>query len=193
MFGDLNQEIVGSHTRAEFEELVCAWGWRCWFCGIPVHECVTRAPDRLTEEHLIPLCRGGVDFIANVVPACQRCNEMKGKLTAEEFRLARPGLVRRQAQESTSNTSLGSDPQDVLQQAVEYLKPKLAMDQRPDEYWQQRRALLRRQSAEIRRLNLVRTGQETLPMFGDGAARKLMETEPQTLAFRGMDVDRRKA
>jgi len=197
MFGALNNEIIGSHTRAEFNELVATWGWRCYYCGIPVHECAKPAPDQLTEDHLLPLSRGGVDFIWNIVPACLRCNQLKGKLTAEEFQIARPGLVQRQAQESKTNSLLETGG-NFAQQAVAYLAPKLAMEaQRPPVYYQERRELLRKQAAEIQRLNLVRAGQLTLPIFGDDAPRKLMETEPASLVVaKGMhvaDASRRKA
>jgi hypothetical protein len=190
-YGALNNAIVGSHTREEFDELVATWGWRCYFCGIPVRECVKSAPDQLTEEHLIPLSRGGVDFIWNVVPACLHCNQLKGVLTAEEFQLARPGLVQRQAQESTGVPLKETHP-TFAQQAAAYLDPKLAMD-RPRDYYEKRREFLRKQASEIRRLQLVDAGQMTLPIFGDGTARKLCDTEAATLPFQGMDLERRKA
>jgi len=190
-FGALNTAVVGSHTRAEFNELVATWGWRCYFCGIPVRECMKPAPDQLTEEHLIPLSRGGVDFIENVVPACLRCNQLKGILTAEEFQIARPGIVQRQAQESTGVPLLETSA-NFAQQASAYLAPKVTMD-RPSDYYQKRRELLRNQASEIRRLQLIEAGQLTLPIFGDGTARKLCDSEAATLPFRGMDVERRKA
>lgn len=186
-YGALNTAVVGSHTRAEFDELVATWGWRCYFCGIPVRECAKPAPDQLTEEHLVPLSRGGVDFIWNIVPACLHCNQLKGMLTAEEFKLARPGLVQRQAQESTGDLSSKATG-TFAQQAVAYLEPKLAMD-RPADYYQKRRELLRSQASEIRRLQAIEIGQMTLPIFGDRTPRKLMETEPETLAVaKGMHV-----
>jgi hypothetical protein len=190
MFGALNNEVVGSHTQAEFEELVATWGWRCYFCGIPVHECVKPAPDQLTEEHLIPLSRGGVNYIWNIVPACLSCNQLKGKLTAEEFQLARPGLVQRQAQESTGIPSLNTEA-NFAQQAVAYLAPKLSMD-RPPEYYKQRRQLLRQQLAEIRRLQLTASGQMTLAIFGDDAPRKLAQTEEAAMTLKGMHLTERR-
>src|SRR5579859_3997505 len=127
MYGALDNTVHGSHTRAEFNELVATWGWRCYYCGIPVHECVKAEPDQLTEDHLVPLSRGGVDFIWNIVPACLRCNQLKGALTAEEFQIARPSLVQRQAQESTG-IPLVEPTGTFAQQAVAYLAKKMAMD-----------------------------------------------------------------
>jgi HNH endonuclease len=190
MYGQLNQEVVGTHTRQEFEELVAMWGWRCFYCGKPVHECVKRAPDQLTEDHLVPLSRGGVNFIWNIVPACLTCNELKGMLTAEEFKVARPGLVQNIAQRSTEGlSSKKQGPSGFARQAVDYLMPMRALPDKSADYYRDRRALLKKQTQEIRRLQLVDAGQLTLPMFGDEAPRKIMETEPETLTItRGMHV-----
>lgn len=35
----------------------------------------------LTEDHRIPLSRGGTDWIANIVPCCLSCNCSKGNKT----------------------------------------------------------------------------------------------------------------
>ncbi|QOP66662.1 HNH endonuclease [Gordonia phage GrootJr] len=51
---------------------------RCWYCG-------ERAP--LTIEHVIPLSRGGMHTIGNVVPACPSCNYQKQHRTVMEWRM----------------------------------------------------------------------------------------------------------
>lgn len=48
----------------------------------------------LSKDHVIPISRGGVDELWNTVPACWRCNQMKQKLTAEEFMKERPELCK---------------------------------------------------------------------------------------------------
>lgn len=40
---------------------------------------------RLTADRVIPLSRGGSNFIENIVPACGSCNSRKGTRTADEF------------------------------------------------------------------------------------------------------------
>ena len=90
MFGALNNEITGSHSQREWDELVLAWGWRCFYCGRPVHEAAQPIQDSLTRDHLIPLSRGGSNDIGNIVPACFNCNRLKGTMTIEEFRESRP-------------------------------------------------------------------------------------------------------
>lgn len=42
-------------------------GDRCYWCGDPWTEI----------DHVIPLSRGGLDMLANVVPACSPCNGSK--------------------------------------------------------------------------------------------------------------------
>lgn len=37
-------------------------------------------------EHMIPRSRGGSDDLANLVPACTRCNRLKGTRTPHEFK-----------------------------------------------------------------------------------------------------------
>jgi 5-methylcytosine-specific restriction endonuclease McrA len=60
------------------------WGGRlleydgaCAYCGSDL--CIE-------IEHVIPLCRGGSNLIANVVPACHECNQDKGSMMPEEWR-----------------------------------------------------------------------------------------------------------
>jgi hypothetical protein len=74
------------------------------------------------------------------------------------------------------------------------LAAKQKMDERSPEWYQARRALLRSQAAEMQRRQLVAAGQLTLPIFGDGAGKRLCQTEPETLAVsHGMHVVERKA
>lgn len=68
---------VGSHTLREWRELLKSSGHRCAYCG--------RGDVALTEDHIVPLARGGSDSIDNIAPACGSCNSRKRDLTAEEF------------------------------------------------------------------------------------------------------------
>ncbi len=40
-----------------------------------------------TIDHLIPTCKGGKNRKDNCVPACRRCNGLKGDMLPQEFRL----------------------------------------------------------------------------------------------------------
>jgi hypothetical protein len=200
-FGELNNEIVGSHTDQEWSELVAHYGNRCHYCASPV--CVN-SKDRereLTKDHLRPTSRGGVDFIWNIVPACWRCNRMKGDRTAEEFLADRPAfseavdkkpqiytakaLSRTKNERRPAVNSVEpcvSDASDLAQQFVANLAPRHIMDHtnHPD-FWKQRRDLLRRQAASLYRRGLEAAGQLCL----------ILEAEPQTIVFAGMDLEKR--
>lgn len=68
----------GSFTTNEWTALVRANRGRCAYCGV-------RAP--LQADHRTPLSRGGSNFIANILPACQSCNCRKARTTEREFRV----------------------------------------------------------------------------------------------------------
>jgi 5-methylcytosine-specific restriction endonuclease McrA len=44
---------------------------RCVYCG-------KRAKGHLTQDHLTPLAKGGNHTKNNIVPACRKCNAIKG-------------------------------------------------------------------------------------------------------------------
>jgi 5-methylcytosine-specific restriction endonuclease McrA len=66
----------GDYTAEEFATLCDRYGHRCFYCGRAV---------RLTADHIVPLTRGGSNYISNIIPACQPCNSSKGAKTLEEF------------------------------------------------------------------------------------------------------------
>jgi len=65
-------------------------GWRCWYCGkvVAPQNCkTTPLIDKATQDHLVPLSKGGSDEDeSNIVTACFSCNSRKGKKTVEEYR-----------------------------------------------------------------------------------------------------------
>jgi 5-methylcytosine-specific restriction endonuclease McrA len=60
----------GSHTHAEWQSLLEASSFLCWYCGC--------SDKPLTRDHIIPLKLGGSNTISNIVPACRSCNSKKG-------------------------------------------------------------------------------------------------------------------
>jgi 5-methylcytosine-specific restriction endonuclease McrA len=64
----------------------------CFFCGKPISR------KNKTRDHLLPTSRNGSNSPKNIVDACKPCNNLKGCLDLEEFRLVvayRKGLIRK--------------------------------------------------------------------------------------------------
>lgn len=59
----------GSHSIKEWLDKKAQYGYCCAYCH--------RKLRRLTKDHIIPLSKGGTNFIHNIVPACRHCNSSK--------------------------------------------------------------------------------------------------------------------
>ncbi len=59
----------GRLTAEQWKAIKAAYGNRCCYCG--------RKMKRLTQDHVIPLSKGGTHTPDNVVPACLSCNAGK--------------------------------------------------------------------------------------------------------------------
>lgn len=76
------KEVVGTgsrgSTRAQRQRrrrILERDNWTCFYCG---HQATT-------EDHKIPVTRGGSEDDSNLVAACGPCNFSKGGKTADEF------------------------------------------------------------------------------------------------------------
>ena len=71
----------GSFTYQEWEELKRHYKYTCLRCG-------RQEPDiQLTVDHVIPLHKGGSNFIENIQPLCKPCNSAK-HTKATDYRLS---------------------------------------------------------------------------------------------------------
>ncbi len=70
----------GSYTGNEWRELCRLYNHTCLACG-------RREPNiKLTPDHVIPLSKGGNNYITNIQPLCYSCNSGKGNRTAIDYR-----------------------------------------------------------------------------------------------------------
>jgi 5-methylcytosine-specific restriction endonuclease McrA len=71
----------GSFTSEEWTALCESYGNRCAACGKSV---------KLTVDHIVPLSRGGTNYIENIQPLCKSCNSRKHTKT---IRYAKKGAT----------------------------------------------------------------------------------------------------
>jgi len=77
-----------------FETIYARDGGRCVYCGVETHRLakrLSRSPNLATLDHVVPRSEGGPLKLANLVLACQACNNRRGVMDAEEFRALKKG------------------------------------------------------------------------------------------------------
>ncbi len=67
----------GSHTLSEWTKLKEKFHFKCTICGISEEALLKETMEGLTLDHIIPLSKGGTDYINNCQPLCRRCNGKK--------------------------------------------------------------------------------------------------------------------
>lgn len=81
--------VVGSHTNEEWEDIRRYYDFRCAKCGIKESELRRMWKgtylNKLTKDHIVPISRGGTDFIWNIQPLCVSCNARKHKIKNEKI------------------------------------------------------------------------------------------------------------
>ncbi len=79
-------QAPGEYTIAEWRALLVLWDHCCAYCGREIKKTHTRQPWTATQDHIVPLIRGGWNCGLNIVPACNSCNVQKNsKLLSEWF------------------------------------------------------------------------------------------------------------
>ena len=61
----------GSHTLNDWNKLKESCGYLCLHCG---------EKKKLTKDHIMPLSKGGSDYITNIQPLCKNCNSKKSNI-----------------------------------------------------------------------------------------------------------------
>lgn len=75
---------IGNHSLKEWDNLKILNDNKCAIC---------KEVKKLTKDHIIPLSKGGSDFIENIQPLCKNCNSKKhNKLNYENPELLKKGV-----------------------------------------------------------------------------------------------------
>jgi 5-methylcytosine-specific restriction endonuclease McrA len=86
----LKKNCVGSHTFQEWEDLKKQYNHTCLCCK-------RREPEiKLCEDHIIPLSKGGGNYINNIQPLCRQCNTKKMQKTID-YRVSWKAFVENQS------------------------------------------------------------------------------------------------
>ena len=68
----LREKAEGTFTLDEWERLKEYFNYKCVHCGLQEPEI------KLTADHIIPLSKGGSNWIINIQPLCGICNSING-------------------------------------------------------------------------------------------------------------------
>lgn len=72
------QKAEGSFTLEEWENKKKEYNYCCAKCGVSEEELLNKTNEGLTIDHIIPLSKGGTNYISNIRPLCRSCNARKG-------------------------------------------------------------------------------------------------------------------
>ena len=87
------RNCIGFHTLKNWEDLKEKYNYCCADCGMQ-EPFIDQWYPKLTEDHIIPITKGGSNNIENIQPLCHRCNSKKsnkminnngGKVSATNF------------------------------------------------------------------------------------------------------------
>lgn len=73
----------GTFTAEELLKKEDEHGANCCYCGVQLN-------GKYEIDHVLALCRGGLNIIENIVFSCKSCNRRKAQRTPEEWAVAKP-------------------------------------------------------------------------------------------------------
>lgn len=91
---DLVRKILSSNRRAERRGVVVDFTVEEWQLLLDFyHNCCAYCGEgaELTQDHVVPLSKGGSHTKDNIVPACKPCNGLKGSRDLDDFLRLRQG------------------------------------------------------------------------------------------------------
>ena len=75
------KQLEASLSSAEWEEALNEFDGVCAYCG---------TPGQMTQEHVVPLSKGGTFSKDNIIPACAACNRSKRASPFDEWYINQP-------------------------------------------------------------------------------------------------------
>lgn len=73
--------VVGTHTVEELHQQLKRQKGKCYYC----HVKLGKGRDSWNGDHIIPLSKGGTNYISNIVISCPSCNFKKGTKLPHEW------------------------------------------------------------------------------------------------------------
>lgn len=73
--------LPNDFTQKEWEKVVAFFNNTCAYCG---------KETKLTQEHIIPVVRGGGYTRTNIIPSCDKCNSSKQDRELVEWYKSKP-------------------------------------------------------------------------------------------------------
>lgn len=70
----------GATNVETFVKLLESNDWRCFYCKTKLGK-----KNQPTKDHVVPISKGGINSLKNIVPSCLKCNQDKGDMDVWEF------------------------------------------------------------------------------------------------------------
>jgi len=104
------EEMTPEEERLKYE----VYGNVCVYCG--EKNILNDEVRPLTPDHVIPLVRGGSNWISNILPSCLTCNLTKSTKTFEEYLYVLP---QEEQEEIMTRIYLAEHPEEDMKTDVE--------------------------------------------------------------------------
>jgi 5-methylcytosine-specific restriction endonuclease McrA len=104
----LKRNAEGSHSLQEWKDLKLKYWNRCAFC---------RQNKPLSKDHIIPLTKGGANYISNIQPLCKNCNSKKSNKLNFDYKTYCniQNMINKEFIKKLKETNLCNNPNEAAQ------------------------------------------------------------------------------